>query len=280
LQWVAGSNATGFDIYQGVVPGNVSSTPVQQNVPVAAASISGLQFGQTYVFAVAAVTSNGVSPLSIPVDVTIVPAAPTATTSTSPSAGTLVISWAKSSGANDYGVYQGTQPILSQVTAQSVTFNGLTAGAQYSFLIYAQNAGGRSEPAMLTGSVAPAAPTAVSTTPANGVVSVSWGAVNGATGYQVFMGTTSGGESSQAVETGPGTTATITGLTNGTKYFFTVVAVNSGGKSPASAEASATPIGPASSGGGGGTLDWLTLTVLMTLVGFLRTSPFRFRNRS
>jgi hypothetical protein len=100
----------------------VSSTPVQQNVQSTTADISGLQFGQTYAFAVAAVTSNGISPRSIPVDVTIVPAAPTGLTTTSPSAGTLVISWGKSSGANDYGVYQGTQAILSQVIAQSVTF--------------------------------------------------------------------------------------------------------------------------------------------------------------
>jgi hypothetical protein len=54
-----------------------------------------------------------------------------------------------------------------------------------------------------------------------------------------------------------------------------VVAVNSGGKSPASAEASATPIGPPSSGGGGGALDWLSLAALMTLVGLLRASPLR-----
>jgi subtilase family serine protease len=268
LNWTASANATqGYDIYQGILPGTVSSTPVQQNVQSTIADISGLQFGQTYVFAVAAVSSNGVSPRSIPIDVTIVPAAPTGLTATSPSAGTLVISWAKSSGANDYGVYQGAQAILGQVTAQSVTFNGLTAGAQYTFSIFAQNAGGQSAPATVTGTVAPAAPTAVAATPGNAIVSLSWGAVTGATGYQVFMGTTSGGEGSQAVETGPGTSASFSGLTNGTKYFFTVVAVNSGGKSPASAEASATPIGPPSSGGGGGALDWLSLAALMTLVG-------------
>jgi hypothetical protein len=61
-----------------------------------------------------------------------------------------------------------------------------------------------------------------------------------------------------------GTTGTVGGLTNGTKYYFTVAAVNSGGASPPSAEASATPVAPP---GGGGDLDWLSLVALATLAG-------------
>ncbi|EQD54729.1 Fibronectin, type III domain protein, partial [mine drainage metagenome] len=44
------------------------------------------------------------------------------------------------------------------------------------------------------------------------------------TGYDVYEGTTTGGESAAAVNTTAitGTSYTVTGLTNGTTYYFTV----------------------------------------------------------
>ena len=111
----------------------------------------------------------------------------------------------------------------------TVTINSLTPGQQPVFSIYALNAGGTSAPsAQVGGTVAPAAPIAVVATAGNGSVSLSWSAVAGASTYEVFEGTTSGQEGAQAVKTGiSGTTASISGLSNGTKYYFTVAAVPS-----------------------------------------------------
>jgi hypothetical protein len=62
------------------------------------------------------------------------------------------------------------------------------------------------------------------------------------TGYDVYRGTTPGGEGSTPVATGvPSNSFTDTGLVNGTTYYYRVAAVNAVGTSPQSGEASATP---------------------------------------
>ena len=95
----------------------------------------------------------------------------------------------------------------------------------------------------------PGPPTGLTATAGNGQVSLSWTAPasdGGAAiiGYDVYLGTSSHGESARPVNTALITTTsyTVTGLTNGTTYYFTADAVNDADlHSAASAEASATP---------------------------------------
>jgi hypothetical protein len=102
---------------------------------------------------------------------------------------------------------------------------------------------------------------------------LSWSAATGAASYNVYQGTTSGGEGAAPVASANGTSITINGLMNGTTYYFTVAGVDAGGASAASMEASATPSAPSGGGGGGGALDWLTLVGL----GVLGTMRRRWR---
>ena len=97
-----------------------------------------------------------------------------------------------------------------------------------------------------------------------GVLTLTWTASQGAASYQIFDATTSNGEvENPAVETGiAGTSATVTGLTPAQQYFFKVSAVDSGGVSSPSAEASGTvvPAVPsgvsATAGNGSVSLSW------------------------
>jgi len=87
----------------------------------------------------------------------------------------------------------------------------------------------------------PPTPTGLTATPGNGSVALAWTASSGATGYNIYRGTTSGGEGSTPVATTASTSYTDTGLTNATTYYYTVSATNSAGTSAQSSEVSATP---------------------------------------
>ena len=61
------------------------------------------------------------------------------------------------------------------------------------------------------------------------------------TSYNIYEGTSSGGETLLCSTSTTATTFTSTGLTNGTSYYFVVTAVSLAGEGPVSNEASATP---------------------------------------
>ena len=93
----------------------------------------------------------------------------------------------------------------------------------------------------------PSAPTGLTATGGNHVVTLSWQPSVGSVPitYNVFRGSAAGGESSAPIATGiTGTSFSDTGVTNGSTYFYVVDALNSLGTSGGSNEASATPAAP------------------------------------
>jgi len=88
----------------------------------------------------------------------------------------------------------------------------------------------------------PPAPTGLTPTAGNNQVALSWTQVNGATGYDVYRGTTSGGETLLAAGTNiHSNTFTDSTAVNGTQYFYYVTALNGSLQSGKSNEVSATP---------------------------------------
>ena len=103
----------------------------------------------------------------------------------------------------------------------------------------------------------PAAPTGLAAIAGDQVVALSWNASGGATSYHVKRGTVSGGPYTQVAAPSVANFSD-TGLTDNTKYFYVVTAVNSNGESGNSSEVSATPIVPLP---GGGTSSSVHVTV-------------------
>jgi fibronectin type 3 domain-containing protein len=180
-----------------------------------------------------------------------VPAAPTGLTAAAGNA-QIMLNWAASSGATGYYVKRSTTtggPYTQTSTQSGLSWTdmGVTNGTKYFYVVSAYNSAGQSANSAEVSATpvlpAPAVPTGLSATAGNAQVSLSWNASSGATSYHVKRSTTSGGETQISAPTS--NSFSDTGLTNGTKYFYVVSAVNSGGESTNSSEVSATPVAPA-----------------------------------
>lgn len=209
-------------------------------------TVVGLINGTSYEFEVAAVNAVGQGPWSVPsptVTPITTPGAPTNLTSTLASQSTQ-LNWSPpaSNGGATITLYTVTgSPSGSCTTSTtSCVITGLTNGTSYTFTVTATNAAGTG-PSSTSTSVTPAAvpspPQDVTATPGNTQATVSWSAPatdNGATitGYTVTS--TPGGFTCSTSSIAPATPATscvVTGLTNGTRYTFTVTATNAAGTS-------------------------------------------------
>ncbi len=184
-----------------------------------------------------------------------VPPAPAGLTA-QPGNGKVSLSWSASSGAASYNVYRGRSaggesptPLATNITATSYVDSAVTNGAKYPYFykVAAVNAAGTSA---LSNEVSakpevsvPAPPTGLTATPGNARVKLSWTPSAGAKSYKVYRGTAADAESATPIATGITTASyTSTTLTNGQTYFFKVAAVDPGGTSAPSNEASATPV--------------------------------------
>jgi hypothetical protein len=85
----------------------------------------------------------------------------------------------------------------------------------------------------------PSAPTGLTATPSDKQVALAWTASAGASSYNVKRSTTSGAETT--ISSGTGASYIDMNLTDGTKYYYVVSAVNSYGESGNSSEVNATP---------------------------------------
>ena len=139
-----------------------------------------------------------------------------------------------------------------ETTTTSCLVTGLTTGATYTFAVMAKNVNGNGPVSVATSAVTilavPNAPTAVTAVAGVNLASVSWTApvVDGGsaiTGYRVTSSPDGLTCQPQSVVT---LSCDVTGLTSGTSYTFTVIAINAIGNSVASTVSnSVSPTAPA-----------------------------------
>ena len=92
-------------------------------------------------------------------------------------------------------------------------------------------------------SVTPLAPALPTVTSTSSSATVNWSAVTGAVSYKIFRSTTPGGEGTTAFQSGlTATSFNDTSVINGTKYYYTVSAVNPTAQSNQSQEVVAAPV--------------------------------------
>jgi fibronectin type 3 domain-containing protein len=185
-----------------------------------------------------------------------VPSGPTNLTVTPTSTG-ATLNWTGSTSGSptSYSIYRGTATDgeavtpVGTVSGTTTTFTdtGLTNGTTYFYSVAANNSAGTSpdsnEVSVSPGATAtaPPAPTGLAANPADSSVDLTWNPSAGATGYSIYRGTASGAEGATPVGTTTSDSFNDTGLTNGTGYYYTVAASNSGGASAKSAETNTVP---------------------------------------
>jgi hypothetical protein len=121
----------------------------------------------------------------------------------------------------------------------TTTFSAVTTSAvRLQAVLSTNHAAGILQRLLPLSSQLPSVPTGLTAVAGNAQVTLSWGAANGATSYNVKRSTTSGAETIIANVTTTGYTET--GLANGTTYYYEVSAVNVSGQSANSSEVSST----------------------------------------
>ncbi len=218
-------------------------------------TVTGLTNGTAYTFTVTATNGVGTgsaSTASAPVAPSAVPSAPRSVAGTRGD-GAVTVTWTAPLSDGGFAITSYTASSSPEAKActwssgpLTCTVTGLANGTGYTFTVTATNATGTgpasSPSATVTPAAVPAPPTGVAGTAGNGSVAVVWtpGSNGGAT-ITAYTVTSSPGAKTCTWSGGP-TTCTVTGLTNGTGYTFTVTATNVAGTSaPSSPSSGVTP---------------------------------------
>ena len=271
LNWLAPQNNGGTSVTDYIIQYMKSSSSSYVTFAdgvnaTTTATINGLTNGQEYSFIVFAVNAAGKGPSSAPsplIKPAGVPGQPTGLIA-APGDGKVFLDWVApisngGSSITDYLIQYRKGNEVSWTTfndgvstGTSATIDGLTNGSSYFFLVFAKNQVGTSQGSTPSGEVIPAtvpsAPTGLQAVVGKGIVTLAWLAPSNNGGFNitdyVIQYRESGVGAWKTFNDGASasTSATVTGLANGTAYTFVASARNQVGLGGPSQES--TPVVP------------------------------------
>ena len=253
IRWDGVTNATSYKILRSTVSGGPYTT-VTSNVTGSFYLDVGLSNYVFYYYRVVAVNQSGASGNSAQVwayPELGMPDTPTGLTVT-PGNGQIVLNWAPSNRATIYHIKRslsrsGPFTQIGTATGTSYTDKKLTNGTYYFYTIDAANrsrTSNDSEVAASTPIAPPSKPTGLVATPGDKQVVLSWTPISdlGGLSYTIKRATKSGGPYTTLSNAVTGSGYTDTGLTNGTVYYYVIVAVSKGLESINSDQVAVIPV--------------------------------------
>lgn len=246
VSWTA-PPAFGSAITSYAVTASPGGATCAATAPATTCVVPGLNVGSTYTFTVAAtngVATGGTSSPSAGVLIAGLPAAPTAVGATA-GVRQATVAWtagsANGSAITGYVVTAspGGASCGAAAPSTSCVVSGLDAGGTYTFSVVAANGVGSSAGSSPSAAVVlpdvPGVPTDVAATPGVRQAAVAWTApADNGSAISGYVVTASPGGASCAASA-PSVSCTVTGLTAGQAYVFTVGASNAVGVSASSA---------------------------------------------
>jgi fibronectin type 3 domain-containing protein len=254
LSWSASPGATSYHVKRSTSSGAETQIAAPTSTSYTDTSAKN---GTKYFYVVSAVNAAGESANSNEASATpAAPAqAPPTPTNLAATAGNaqVALTWTASTGATSYHVKRstssGAETQIAAPATNNFTDTTVANGTKYFYVVSAVNATGESansnevNATPVAPAQAPPTPTNLAATAGNAQVALTWSASSGATSYNVKRSTTNGGGYG-TVASPTGANYTDTSVTNGTKYYYVVSAVNSTGESANSSQVSATPSAP------------------------------------
>jgi uncharacterized protein YjdB len=234
ISWNGVTGAVGYEVYRAT-----SSTGTYSLISRTTAKSynnTGLTTGKTYYYKVRANKTSGTTRVygsfSYKVSAKPVPSVPTSVKAVSSSYNSINVSWGAVTGASGYEVYRatsstGTYTLVSRTTARNYNNTGLTTGRTYYYKVRAYRTVGTtriygSYSSKVSAKPVPSVPTSVKAASFSyNSVKISWNAVTGASGYEVYRAASSTGTYT-FITRGTATSYNNTGLTTGTSYYYKV----------------------------------------------------------
>jgi hypothetical protein len=252
LNWSTVTSASTYNVLVSTSASFTSTVASQTGVAGLSASVSGLAAGTPYYWEVSATNAGGTGGWSNVWSFTTIaiPGMPTLalpSNNVTNQSTALTLNWNTVMGAASYNVLVSTSASFTSTVASqtgiaglSASVSGLANSTPYYWEVSATNAGGTSAWSgvwsFTTIIATPVAPSLA--LPLNNAVNqstsptLSWGVVAGATLYSVLVSTSTSFVTTVTSQTGiTGLSALVSGLANGTPYYWEVNATNASGTS-------------------------------------------------